>query len=160
MTRAAPLLCLLLIAACGAHLPHATYTPQPQSALVEVARSPPPARVEVVPARPKASSVWVDGEWTWRRERWAWTPGRWVAEPAGAAFSPWVFVRAADGTLWYAPGVWRDTKGALTPAPRALAVATVEDTEVVNAEGATETTGPTLRPGRTRAPAAQPAAVP
>ena len=36
-------------------------------------------------------------------------------------------------------------------APTALAVATVETGEVVNAEGTTESTGPTLRPGRVHA---------
>jgi hypothetical protein len=80
-------------------------------------------------------------------------PGRWVVEAPGTAFSPWVFVRAGDGTLWYAPGVWRDAKGEAIEAPQALSVATVEGSEVVNADGTTETTGPTLRPGRVRAPA-------
>jgi hypothetical protein len=143
-------LCLLL-AACARRLPHATYTPQPSSALVAVTRAPPPARVESVPASPARSAVWVDGEWTWRRARWAWMPGRWLVPPAGATFSPWVFVRAPDGTFWYAPGVWRDAKDQVIQEPTALAVAVVEGSEVVNANGMTETTGPTLRPGKTRA---------
>lgn len=121
-----------------------------------VATPPPPARVELVPPRPSAVAVWVDGEWTWRRALWAWMPGRWVEPAAGSTFSPWVFVRGGDGALWYAPGVWRDAKGAQVDAPAALAVATVETGEVVNAQGTTETTGPTLRPGRFHASHAGP----
>jgi hypothetical protein len=78
-------------------------------------------------------------------------PGRWVIEAPDTAFSPWVFVRGPDGTLWYAPGVWRDAKGNAIDAPTALAVATVQAGEVVTADGTVETTGPTLRPGRLRA---------
>jgi hypothetical protein len=140
--------CLCALASCTSHLRHATYTPQPTSALVEVIRPPPPARVEMVPTPPNAAAVWVDGEWTWRRQRWAWTPGRWVVQPPHASFSPWVFVRAPDGTFWYAPGVWRGEKGEPLDAPQALAVATVEGSEVLNADGTKESTGPILRPGR------------
>jgi hypothetical protein len=79
-------------------------------------------------------------------------PGRWVVQAPGTTFSPWVFVTSPDATLWYAPGVWRDATGKGVEAPQALSVATVEGSEVVNADGTTETTGPTLRPGRVRAP--------
>jgi hypothetical protein len=137
---------------------HPTYVPQPTAALVEVTMAPPPARVEMVPDLPSSTAVWVDGEWVWRRSRWAWLPGRWVEQPAGVALSPWVFVRAPDGSLWYAPGVWRDKTGAPIDSPRALAVASVESGAVVNAEGTTETTGPNVR-DRPR-PAASSAASP
>lgn len=149
-----------LVAGCTRRLPHATYTPQPTSALVGVTRAPPPARVESVPAQPDPQAVWVDGEWTWRRQRWAWMPGRWVHPPAGATFSPWVFVRGPDGTLWYAPGAWRDARGDVVEAPPALAVATVEASEVLNPEGARETTGPTLRPGRVKVRSSAPPTAP
>lgn len=78
-------------------------------------------------------------------------PGRWVEPAAGVTFSPWVFVRGKDGELFYAPGTWRDVKGAPIDAPIALSVATVETGEVVNADGTKELTGPTLRPGRVHA---------
>jgi len=136
---------------CSAIVRHPPYVAQPSSALVEVQLPPPPARVELVPARPSPDAVWVDGEWTWRRGRWAWLPGRWVEPPAGAAFSPWVFERAPDGRMWYAPGVWRDAHGAPVDPPPVLAGASVESGAVVNAEGVTETTGPILRQ-RTRQP--------
>jgi hypothetical protein len=134
--------------ACSGSLPHPTYTSQPSSALVEVSLPPPPARVEVVPPRPVARAVWIDGEWTFRRARWAWTPGRWVQAPADATFSPWVFVTAPDGALFYAKGVWRDAKGEALPDPVPLALATVDSVSVVNADGTTAITGPTRRPGR------------
>jgi hypothetical protein len=134
----------IALVACSSSMPHPLYAAQPTSALVEVSGPPPPSRVEVVPARPDARSVWIDGEWLWRRGRWAWLVGRWVLEPPGARFSPWVFVRAPNGTLWMARGTWRDAKGVPIEAPRALAVAAVQSADVVNADGTTETTGPTL----------------
>jgi hypothetical protein len=139
---------------CGASLRHPTYTPQVTSALESVERAPPPARVEIVPDRPDdPEAVWVDGEWIWRRGLWAWFPGRWVKPPAGAMFSAWVFLRRADGTLWYARGTWRDAKGAEVDGPTPLAVATVEAGPVVDADGTMETTGPTQREGpRRKAP--------
>jgi hypothetical protein len=139
---------VLSLAACTESVAHPPYAPQPTNALVEVDLPPPPGRVESIPERPsKRDVVWVDGEWTWHRARWAWKPGRWVATPAGGKFMPWVFVRGPDGRLWYAPGAWRDAKGAAVDPP-ALAVAQVDAVEVVNASGDTETTGPTLRTNR------------
>ncbi len=142
---------MLAVACGGGSLPRATYMPQATSALVAVAAPPPPARVELVPANPSPGAVWIDGEWIWRRERWAWMPGRWVEAPPGSTFAPWVFVRAIDGGLWYAPGAWHDAKGAPVDAPVALSVATVEGGAVVDAEGTPGTTGPNVRPGRVRA---------
>jgi hypothetical protein len=130
---------------CSHGLPHPPYVPQPQSALAQVTLPPPPGRVEQVPRRPSDSAVWIDGEWMWRRGRWAWLPGRWVQTPAGLAFSPSEIVRGADGRLWYAPGAWRDGTGASVEAPPPLAMANVGSTEVVNASGSTENTGPTLK---------------
>jgi hypothetical protein len=134
--------------ACGPLVPHPPYVGQPTEALEAVERAPPPARVEVLPLRPTPEAVWVDGQWIWHRARWAWLLGRWVQPPPGAVYSPWVFVRAPDGKLWYAPGTWRDGSGGggrRLEAPRALALASVQGGAVVNAEGETEATGPVLR---------------
>lgn len=132
-------------AGCGPLLRHPPYVPQQQDALVRVYSPPPPARVELVPAEPSPGAVWVDGEWIWRREQWAWLPGRWVNLPPGEKFSPWAFVRGVDGRLWYAPGVWRDARGAPVDPPDALVIASVETGVVVTAEGDTEVTGPSVR---------------
>jgi hypothetical protein len=117
------LLTLVALAACSARLPHPIYSQQPTSALVEVAFAPPPARPELIPARPRDDAVWIDGEWAWRGRRWAWRAGRWVEPPAGATFSPWTTVRRDDGVLFFAPGTWRDAKGDAIDAPKALATA-------------------------------------
>jgi hypothetical protein len=76
-------------------------------------------------------------------------PGRWVSAPGGAKFAPWAFVRGPDGTLWYAPGAWHDAAGAVVAAPEPQAIAAVEAGDVVNPDGSTSTTGPTLRPPTT-----------
>ena len=142
--RKAVLLGALLVA-CGSGLPHPPYVAQPTSGLERVDRPPPPARVEVLPRQPSQEAVWIDGEWLWRRGLWAWLPGRWVVAPQGASFSPWVFVRRPDGTLWYAPGTWRDEKGAPVAAPQPMERAIVQAGAVVDAEGNVEPTGPILR---------------
>ncbi len=146
-----------LAVACSPHtLAHPAYSPQPQSALFQVDAPLPPGRVEVVPVRPTPTAVWLDGEWSWRRERWAWRPGRWVEPPARATFSPAVFVRGPDGRLWYATGAWRDVHGASVDTPAPIVSAAVGVGDVVNASGTTENTGPTLR----REPKAPPEAPP
>ncbi|HEY4014336.1 MAG TPA: YXWGXW repeat-containing protein [Polyangiaceae bacterium] len=141
-----PAVIACLAAACDSHtLAHPPYSSQPQSALVEVGAPLPPGRVEAVPPRPSAGAVWVDGEWLWRRERWAWRPGRWVDPPLDSTFSPAEFVRGADGRLWYAAGAWRDADGGTLESPAPIRSATVGVADVVNASGAIETTGATLR---------------
>jgi hypothetical protein len=141
----------LILAACAGRWPRPPYSPQTTSALTELKVPLPPARVESIPDRPNGAAVWIDGEWSWRRARWSWSPGRWVDPPAGETFSPWVVVRGADGRLWYAPGTWHSDKGATVDAPRPLATAKVDSGEVVNASGATEPTGSTLRSGTPKA---------
>jgi hypothetical protein len=134
-----------LVAGCARPLAHPVYAAQPTTALVEVDRPPPPARVEILPTRPSPEAVWIDGEWLWRRARWAWLPGRWVQPPPGATFAAWAFVRGADGRLWYAPGAWYDARRAPMVPPASLGIALVEAGAVVDADGRTETTGPILR---------------
>jgi hypothetical protein len=132
-----------LVACQGpAAIPHPAYAPQPSSALAPVAHEPPPARVEAIPPRPATpvDTVWVDGEWSFRKKRWAWTPGRWVAPPKGATYSPWVTVRGPDGQLYFAAAQWHDAKGAELPPPKAIVSAAVESGAVVDAEGEMERT--------------------
>jgi len=128
--------------ACGyPSIPRPPYSPQPSSALTIVAHEPPPGRVEHAPPKPAGEGVvWIDGEWSWHGRRWTWTPGRWVSPAAGTTYSPWTTVRGPDGTLYFAPSVWRDAKGAVTEPPKALAVAVVDSGTVVDAEGDMERT--------------------
>ncbi len=81
-------------------------------------------------------------------------PGRWVNAPAGETFAPWAFVRGLDGSLWVAAGAWHDAAGTAVASPAPLAVAAVEAGDVINADGSTSTTGPTLRPPRVEQEAA------
>jgi hypothetical protein len=136
---------LAISTACGPLLRRPAFTPQPASALSEVGAPPPPARVEIIPAEPSSTAVWLDGEWIWRRAQWAWLPGRWVNPPADASFAPWVFERGPDGRLWYAPGAWRAPDGTAVDPPTALATASPETGAVVDATGTIVTTGPTQR---------------
>jgi hypothetical protein len=142
----------LALTACSSSLPHPTYERQPQSALVEVAFPPPPARPEIIPDPPRDDAVWIDGEWAWRGRRWAWRSGRWVVPPAGCAFSPWTMVRRDDGVLFFAPGTWRDAKGDAVDAPKPLALGGATSGAVVDPSGDVEITGQ----GRTKERTAPP----
>ncbi len=149
--RRSPLLFGLLACAtvavlhCGhARLPRPPYVGHPTSALVEVPYPPPPSRVEFVPEPPQDGAVWLDGEWTWRGRRWAWRSGRWVTVPAGASFAPWTSVRNGDGTLYFAPGTWRNAKGEEVKSPKALARGGATPGAVVDPEGDVEPTGRNL----------------
>jgi hypothetical protein len=138
----AALLASAAVTACGSSsIPRPVYVAQTSGALVPIAHEPPPARVEHAPARPNVNGVvWIDGEWTWHEHRWWWSPGRWVVPSAGARYSPWCTVRAPDGTLYFAPAIWRDANGGAIAAPKALASAVVDSGVVVDAEGNMERT--------------------
>jgi hypothetical protein len=131
--------------ACSSKLPHPPYAAQPTSALTEVPFPPPPAHVEIVPARPASdadkAAVWLDGEWTWRNTKWSWKAGRWVIPPAGAAFSPWTSARGENGTCYFAPGTWRDAHGVTVTEPPPVAVAGAAAGVIFDADGDVEKTG-------------------
>ena len=64
--------------------------------------------------------------------------------PPGASFSPWTSVRNGDGTLYFAPGTWRNAKGEDLRSPKALARGTASPGAVVYQEGDLEATGRNL----------------
>ncbi|MBN1221944.1 MAG: YXWGXW repeat-containing protein [Candidatus Aminicenantes bacterium] len=39
--------------------------------------APPPAKREVVRAKPGQSYVWISGHWKWTGSRYVWAPGHW-----------------------------------------------------------------------------------
>jgi hypothetical protein len=135
------LMVMLVLSGCGSSTPHPPLSPQATSALARIDVGPPPGRVESIPKQPAGADAWVDGEWIHRHGRWYWLLGRWVKTPEGATYSPWVVVRASDGTPFYAPSVWRDAKGAVMPDPPGLAFASAKGTAVTSPEGNPETTG-------------------
>jgi hypothetical protein len=108
--------------------------------------APPPGRIEVIPKRPNGADAWIDGEWVLQHGRWYWLLGRWVKVPDGATYSPWVMVRASDGTAFYAPSVWRTATGApMNEPPPPLAVAMASGEAIVGAEGDAEDTGRNIK---------------
>lgn len=129
--------------ACAPRLPAPPYAAQPTSALSEIPYPPPPARAESVPPKPRVDgAVWIDGEWLWRARRWSWRPGRWIVPPAGARFSPWATARDRAGTLFIAPGTWRDGAGAVVLEPPPLAIGVPGGGAIVSPEGAKVEQGP------------------
>lgn len=70
---------------------------------------PPPARVQVVPDRPKEEpdAVWVDGQWTWKARRWVWQAGAWQTPLKDGYYAPPTTVMLSDGTIAYFAGAWR-----------------------------------------------------
>jgi hypothetical protein len=149
---------VLSLVACGG-VPHPPYGPQATSALTAIDLAPSPGRVETIPPRPPAADAWVDGEWVLRHGRWYWLLGRWVTVPRGATYSPWVVVRASDGTPFYAPSTWHDATGAVLSPPPALALATASGEAVVDPEGNPEDTGrnvKTVPAPKTQAPEDEP----
>jgi hypothetical protein len=136
---------LLLIAAasCVASLPAPLPVAQPEGAFTEVPYPPPPARPEIVPDRPEADVVWIDGEWSWQRRRWAWILGRWLVPPAPEArFAAAAWRRDKSGKLWWAPGSWYDSRGARLPHPDPLAMADADEGDVIDAAGHEIDVGP------------------
>jgi hypothetical protein len=131
----------LALAACGGAPPHPPMSAQATTALRPVEMGPPPGRVETLPPRPEGADAWVGGEWILRHGRWYWLLGRWVKTPPGATYSPWVVVRASDGTPFYAPSAWHDASGAVIPPPEPLALARASEQSVVSPEGEAQDTG-------------------
>ena len=122
-------------------LPHPPYTAQPTAALSPVDTEPPPGRVELVPVRPMQADAWIPGEWVLRHGRWYWLLGRWVKTPPGAKYSPWVAVKASDGSTFFAPSVWMDAAGKAMPPPVAIACAAASGEAVLDAQGDVQDTG-------------------
>lgn len=132
--------------ACTSALPHPPYAAQTTDALVAVAFPPPPGRVERVPDRPSGADAWVEGEWILRAGRWSWLLGRWVKTPPGARYSPWVIVRAVDGTAYYARSSWKNAQGLpLAEPPPALSFASVSDQAVYDPQGEIDDTGRAMK---------------
>ena len=102
----------------------------PATDYIEVPYPPPAAAAEVVPAQPASDAVWVDGQWAWRDRYYVWQRGGWVRPPQGAYYATWAKYYAADGTLYFAGGGWRNARdGSPLAEPVVLLPATVPPTE-------------------------------
>jgi hypothetical protein len=84
--------------------PYQTEVPlEPSTQRVEY---PPPAPlVEVRPAPPQPSYVWVGGYWWWGNTAWTWAPGYWCAPRFGYNYiaSSWYW---NSGYWYFGPGGW------------------------------------------------------
>lgn len=123
ISTSAAVLGALSVARCGSSLPGPPLAPQPPDAFIEVPMPPPPAQVEIVPARPEAARTWVDGAWTWEGTRWRRQAGGWLALPRGPRYAAGVARRRDDGTLLYANPRWLDGEGRTLDEPRRIAEA-------------------------------------
>ena len=66
-----------------------------------VVREPPVERVEVVPASPGGSAVWIKGHWGWRNNDYVWVGGRWEVPAAGyRAWEPGHWAHENRGWYW------------------------------------------------------------
>ena len=52
----------------------------PPNAVVAQPSPPPPPQVEVKPAQPNVTFIWIPGAWEWRG-RWVWVHGYWGVPP-------------------------------------------------------------------------------
>jgi len=75
---------------------------------VEIGQPPPP-RVYVVPARPSAEFVWVEGYWYPQGRHYAWHDGYWTRPPYAGAY--WVEPYYVRGR--YVAGYWEGAHGRL-----------------------------------------------
>jgi hypothetical protein len=102
------------LGACGdATLPTPKLGSHSGDELIVVPYPPPPARVEIIPARPADKrSVWIDGEWVFQAQRWTWQAGRWVVPDPRAYYAPPTTVRLSDGTLVWFAGTWHAPRAA------------------------------------------------
>lgn len=75
-------------------------------AVIYADRAPPPRRYVVIPARPAANAVWVDGYWDWIGFQFVWVDGYWeLSPPAGHIWTPARWERTYRG--WRrVPGYW------------------------------------------------------
>lgn len=108
------------LGSCGSSLPLPPLVAHASGTYAEVPYPPPAALVEVVPASPSSSAVWLDGYWRWRRRAYVWIRGGWVLVPVGERFAPWQSFYTRDGLLMFAPGVWYAPDGTRARTPEIL----------------------------------------
>ena len=88
---------------CAAHPPHRTVI------TYQVHKAPPPARREVVVAKPARGHVWVAGHYVWKpgRRSYVWVAGKWTRPPRAGAV--WVAPRyeRRGGRTVYVAGYWK-----------------------------------------------------
>jgi WXXGXW repeat (2 copies) len=74
---------------------------------IRIGPPPPPRVVEVVPANPGPSYIWVPGYWYPQGRHYRWHEGYWTLAPYPGAY--WVVPRYEGGE--YFPGFWEGSRG-------------------------------------------------
>jgi hypothetical protein len=121
--------CALLLAGCGSAVSQPAAKSHPAGAYEVVPYPPPSALVEIVPAKPHAEAVWVDGYWVWRGRYYVWERGGWVQPRDQTFVGKWHARYRDDGTLLFAPTHWYDARGRIIEAPPFLLPAATPPTE-------------------------------
>ena len=80
--------------------------PAPPVNEVVTGTQPPPPIMEVQPAQPFATAVWIPGYWHWNGVRYAWVVGRWSPRPAGHEWEAHRWDRREDGRWVERAGHW------------------------------------------------------
>jgi hypothetical protein len=84
------------------------YVAEPPPGAVVVTDAPPPEEVEVIPAQPDPTFVWVGGFWIQDHGSWVWQRGSWQRPPRpGAHFEPDRWQPARGGGYVRVQGGWR-----------------------------------------------------
>jgi len=123
-----------MIAACGPSVREPPAIGQPRSLYVPVPYPPPAAFVELVPDAPDDNAVWIDGAWAWHGSRYVWRRGGWVKPPAGARYARWKIAYHVDGTIWFAPACWFDSRDRRLPDPEIVVPAGTPPSELTTEE--------------------------
>jgi hypothetical protein len=71
---------------------------------------PPPPPVEVIPAAPGPTFIWIGGWWAWNGGRWHWERGRWAKPPhPGAIWVPHNYAYHGGRHTWTRGG-WQSAE--------------------------------------------------
>jgi hypothetical protein len=105
---------------------------QPRAEYLPVPYPPPAAFAEVVPPKPRAGALWVDGHWAFRGGTFVWQRGGWLLSAPGARFAHWRLRYAQDGTLMFAEEVWYDANLKPIPSPKKLVPAYTPPNELTD----------------------------
>jgi hypothetical protein len=99
----------LLLSGCAGHRhPFYGHGRAPTGLQVSfIVQSPPPPRRVVIPPRPIAHAIWIDGYWNWTGIRFVWVDGFWERNPPrGKTWEKHRWIHTDRG--WYQkPGRWK-----------------------------------------------------
>jgi len=72
----------------------------PSCAPTYVLEEPPRDIEEVIPVRPRADMIWIQGHHIWRRGQWIWVSGHWKKTRPGRIWVGGHWKKAPRGWIW------------------------------------------------------------